>query len=201
MEEDFFKQIDLHASSTTHKVGEKPLIIIDASNVAMRHGKNSFFSVKGLQIVVEYWQKNGHQVVCFLPDYLFSYDQVALKKKLNNLNIKEYKASQMPDNVALLNKLATKGYIVKTPPQDYDDSYCIQYAKRSNAFIVTNDKFRDFILKQPNSEDRLKEQRWVKDHSISFTFNGDEFLPNPDSKLFNKHASYETYKNFPLEEI
>ena len=98
--------------------------------MAMRHGKNSFFSVKGIQIVVEYWQKNGHQVVCFLPDYLFSYDQVALKKKLSNLNIKEYKASQMPDNVALLNTLAAKGFIVKTPPQDYDDSYCIQYAKR-----------------------------------------------------------------------
>ncbi len=98
--------------------------------MAMRHGKNSFFSVKGIQIVVEYWQKNGHEVVCFLPDYLFSYDQVALKKKLSNLNIKEYKASQMPDNVALLNTLAAKGFIVKTPPQDYDDSYCIQYAKR-----------------------------------------------------------------------
>lgn len=67
-------------------------------------------------MVVEYWQKNGHQVVCFLPDYLFSYDQVALKKKLNMLNIKEYKASQMPDNVSMLNNLATKGYIIKTPP-------------------------------------------------------------------------------------
>ena len=56
--------------------------MIDASNVAMRHGKNTLFSVKGLQIVVEYWQKNGHQVVCFLPDYLFSYDQVNMKKRL-----------------------------------------------------------------------------------------------------------------------
>lgn len=31
----------------------------------------------------------------------------------------------MPDNVSLLNNLATKGYIIKTPPQDYDDSYSI----------------------------------------------------------------------------
>ncbi len=107
----------------------------------------------------------------------------------------------MPDNVALLNKLATKGYIVKTPPQDYDDSYCIQYAKRSNAFIVTNDKFRDYVQKKAETDDRLKEQRWVKDHSISFAFNGDEFLPNPDSKLFSKHVSYDAYKQFPLEEI
>jgi Ni,Fe-hydrogenase maturation factor len=48
------------ASSTTQKIGERPLIIIDASNIAMRHGKNSFFSVKGIQIAGEYWQKNGH---------------------------------------------------------------------------------------------------------------------------------------------
>lgn len=174
------------------------MIILDASNIAMRHGHNSFFSVKGIQLVAHYWKMNGHQLVCFLPDYLFSYDQVALKKKLNNMNIKEFKASQMPDNVALLNKLAEKGgYIVKTPPQDYDDSYCIQYAKRQNAYMVTNDKFRDYVAK---SEDKKKEQRWIKDHSISFTFNGDEFLPNPDSMIFSRYSPYEEYKSYPLED-
>lgn len=45
----------------------------------------------------------------------------------------------------LMNKLLLKGFLIKTPSQDYDDSYCIQYAKKSNAFIVTNDKFRDYI--------------------------------------------------------
>jgi Zc3h12a-like Ribonuclease NYN domain len=124
-DEDFFKQIDQIATSTAQSQGEKPLVIVDASNVAMRHGKNSFFSVKGIQLACEYWQKNGHQILCFLPDYLFSYEQVNLKKKLNQLNIKDYKASQMPDNVGLLNTLAAKGYIIKTPPQDYDDSYSI----------------------------------------------------------------------------
>lgn len=196
MDEDFFQQIDKINNITTEK-GEKPLIIVDASNIAMRHGKNSIFSVKGIQIAVEYWQKNGHQVFCFLPDYLFSYDQVNLKKKLHSMKVKTYKASQMPDNMSLLNSMATKGYIIKTPPQDYDDSYSIQYAKRANAFIVTNDKFRDYVTKQ---SDKPKEQKWIKDHSISFAFNGDEFLPNPDSKLFHKFA-LEEYKHFPLDEI
>ena len=35
--------------------------------------------------------------------------------------------------------------MITTPGQDYDDSYCIQYARKQNAFIVTNDKFRDYI--------------------------------------------------------
>ena len=36
---------------------------------------------------------------------------------------------------------------MSTPAQDYDDSYCISYARRENAFIVTNDKFRDYLQK------------------------------------------------------
>ena len=28
------------------------------------------------------------------------------------------------------------------------------------------------------------EQQWIKVHSVSYTFNKDEFLPNPDSKLW-----------------
>jgi Zc3h12a-like Ribonuclease NYN domain len=67
-----------------------------------------------------------------------------------------------------------------------------------NAFIITNDKFRDFLAKQ--KEEKSREQKWIKDHSISFTFNSDEFLPNPDSKLFNKFP-YEEYKHYPLDSI
>ncbi len=43
--------------------------------------------------------------------------------------------------------------LVKTPSQDYDDSYSIQYAKKFNAFMVTNDKFRDHYQK---IEDKIK---------------------------------------------
>lgn len=28
------------------------------------------------------------------------------------------------------------------------------------------------------------EEKWIKSHSVSYTFNKDEFLPNPDSKLW-----------------
>lgn len=72
-----------------------------------------------------------------------------------------------------------------------------------NAFIVTNDKFRDYHRKievQPstNQPEALKrEKAWIKQHTISFTFREDEFMPNPDSKLFQKYA-YQTYKSYPL---
>jgi len=44
------------------------------------------------------------------------------------------------------------------------------------------------------------EQSWVKSHSVSFTFNKDEFLPNPDSKVWqNKGCVYDDYRNYSLD--
>ena len=63
---------------------------------------------------------------------------------------------------------------------------------------MTNDKYRDFIGKQEGASEKSKERKWINDHSISYTFNSNEFLPNPDSKIFNKYA-YEEYKHFPLD--
>lgn len=69
------------------------------------------------------------------------------RKKQAQMGLKNVKVSKLPDSVATLNKMADKGVMVKTPSQDYDDSYCIQYARQSDAFIVTNDKFRDYLRK------------------------------------------------------
>lgn len=142
------------------------------------------------------------------------------------MGLKEVKASQIPDDVALLNKLLAKDLLVKTPSQDYDDSYCIQYAKKLNAFIVTNDKFRDYIdqlsqnlygekvdkkqknQKQQNPKNKEKddkkevrlEQAWIKAHSVSYSFNKDEFLPNPDCRLWEK-CKLDQYRNYTLDLI
>ena len=112
----------------------------------MRYGRDTHFSCKGIQIVIQYWEKNGHPVIGFMPEYLFDYKQVERLKQEAKLG-KTVKASKLPDSVHILNKLAKKGVMVKTPAQDYDDSYCITYAKNNNAFIVTNDKFRDYLRK------------------------------------------------------
>lgn len=149
---------------------------------------------------------NGHKVIAFLPEYLFDFGQVNQNKKLQSMGLKQTKASKLPDSVAVLQKLADQGVMVKTPSQDYDDSYCISYARNENAFIVTNDKFRDYIQKlqvkpSMNTADAIKrEKAWLKQHTISFAFNGDQFLPNPDSKLFASKFKIESYKQYPLSD-
>ena len=114
--------------------------------MAMKHGRDKLFSTKGLHIAINYWMKNGHKVICFLPEYLFDYEQVnrLIKEKQFGNKVKE---SKIPDNVSFLCKMLELGLLVKTPSQDYDDSYSIQYARKFNAFMVTNDKFRDYLAK------------------------------------------------------
>lgn len=65
-------------------------------------------------------------------------------------------------------------------PQDYDDSYSIRYAMQRNGFVVTNDLYRDHVKKIEDKQRKEEARRWLKGHCISFTFVGDEFLPNPD---------------------
>ena len=50
---------------------QKSLILLDASNIAMRHGGNKVFSTKGIEIAMQYFTMNGHRVLSFLPEYLF----------------------------------------------------------------------------------------------------------------------------------
>ncbi len=164
-------------NSKEKKEKEKPLIVLDASNIAMRHGEQKgIYSTKGIQIAIEFFTKSGHKVISFLPDYLF-------KEKDPN---KHGKKRVLPDNLSYLYGLVSKGLVVKSPPQDYDDSYCIQYAKTHNAFIVSNDMFRDYIDNIKDKAERETEKNWRDVKCISFTFIGDEFLPNPDAPFFKQ---------------
>ena len=63
------------------------------------------------------------------------------------MGLGQVKKSKVPDDLPLLHKMMENDLLVSTPSQDYDDAYCINYAKKFNAFMVTNDKFRDVIQK------------------------------------------------------
>ena len=168
---------------------EKPLIVLDASNIAMRHGEQKgIYSTKGIKIVIDFFTKNGHKVISFLPDYLF---------KEKDPSKHSGKKRVLPDDLPYLYGLVSKGLVVKSPPQDYDDSYCIQYAKMHDAFIVSNDMFRDYIDNIKDKTERETEKKWRDIKCISFTFNGDEFLPNPDAAFFKQFSFdiQEYYKN------
>ena len=99
------------------------------------------------------------------------------RKARPGVNVSDF--MMVTTDVALLKKMVKDDLVVLTPPQDYDDSYTIQYAKQKKACIVTNDLFRDHIAKYEGQE-KARVNRWIRSHCISFTFVRDEFLPNPD---------------------
>lgn len=92
------------------------------------------------------------------------------------MGLKQTKAQKLPDSVPTLLRLADEGVMVQTPAQDYDDSYCLDYARRQNAYIVSNDKFRDFLSKielnpgQNKAEQLRAAKSWLQTHTVSFAF-------------------------------
>ncbi|CAM9337356.1 unnamed protein product [Ectocarpus sp. 6 AP-2014] len=157
-----------------------PLVVIDVPNVAMRHGLNKKFSCTGVQMAVEYFRTAGHRVLGFLPDYYLDLKRTNGLERAKKLGVADVKASRLPDDVQLLQRLVDDGLIVSTPPQDYDDSYCIKYAMARDGYVVTNDLYRDHVKGIEGRKKADAARRWIKSHSISYTFVGDEFFPNPD---------------------
>ncbi len=104
--------------SSEPRTGLRP-IVIDGSNVAMGHGRGQTFSVKGIQLVMEYFRARGHrQIVAFLPQY---------RKK-----------SGMSSDPKLLDKMEREGNVVCTPSREtdnarissYDDRFILDYAAK-----------------------------------------------------------------------
>ena len=158
----------------------KPLIVIDGPNVAIKHGQRTRFSCRGIQLVIEYWQAAGHRTLAFVPDSYLNFDRAGGSKRAASLGLSD--AKYVADDVPLLRTLEARGDLVVTPPQDYDDSYAIAYARdRMPACIVTNDMYRDYVESEGRRGRSKKEaDEWRREHLISFTFILDEFLPNPD---------------------
>lgn len=87
---------------------------------------------------------------------------------------------KMPDDVSYLLSLKASNLLFSTPAQDYDDSYALAYARTHGAFLVSNDRYRDQFETCATADDERALDAWLRTHLISFTFVGDEFMPNPD---------------------
>ena len=166
---------------------ESRMIVLDAPNIAMRHGtrgNSKKFSCAGIKLAIDYYQNLGHKVIGFIPDFYLSYENAGKHKRAADIGVGDVRASKTPDDIALLRRLMDEGTLAATPPQDYDDSYCIQYAmSRKGAVIITNDLYRDAVDEVDGKANKNTLRMWFRTHCCSYTFVADEFLPNPDFKF------------------
>jgi len=157
-------------------IKQKP-IVIDGANVAMRYGQGKQFSTNGIRICLNFFQDKcpDATLAIILPEYVLDSNKVSAKKRSGRYT----KAQEVPDNVEYLKTLQAQGIVHITPAQDYDDSYQIEYARRHHGIIVSNDLFRDAIKKlSPLVQHEFAS--WLQSHLVSYTFIGDDFIPNPD---------------------
>ena len=166
---------------------EPRLIVLDAPNIAMRHGERGStkrFSCRGIEIAIEYYQKLGHKVIGFLQDYHLNYEDAGKQKRAAELGVGHAPASKRPDDVALLKRLQDRGLLVGCPSWNYDDSYCIKYAQQhEGSVIITNDLYRDNVNEGATKNQQYARKQWFRAHCCSYIFVGDDFVPNPDFKF------------------
>jgi len=113
-------------------------IVIDGSNVAMSHGKDSVFSAKGIELVVNFFIARGHKkVVAFVPHFRSKYN--------------------MSSDRELLEQLYKSGRLVYTPSREvgctrissYDDAFILDYAATHGGIVITRDNYRDLAHEKP----------------------------------------------------
>ena len=171
---------------------EATLFVVDAANVAMRHGRrgaSATFSTRGIRLCVEYLERKYRRCrfAMFLPEYVLSPKIVAAnsrrrdRARLTTTDLNDV-TKKIPDDLPYLVDLQRKGILHATPSHDYDDSYQLDYARRHNGIIVSNDRFRDAISNAaPDQRNDLT--TFLDTRLLSFAFVEDEFVPNPDFRL------------------
>lgn len=104
------------------------------------HSVNHTFSVRGIAICIEFFEREGHVVKAVLP-------QMRLKQ-------------HMSTDPVLLETLHKQNKVVLTPCKNlpgrnatsYDDRFIMDLAVEFDAAIISNDNYRDLFMENEPSE-------------------------------------------------
>lgn len=151
--------------------GEVEVFNRDAVN-AQRKIPSTF---EGIVKCFEYWKSLGiHNFVGIAPSWWIMHDVAGQNVRM------------VDNTVEMLLHYRNANQICFVPQGEHDDIFIIETALRNDAFVVSNDKYRDHIMtRNLNSE-------WLKERRIGFMFINDEFIPNPDMKHAAMNRRYGT---------
>jgi ribonuclease ZC3H12 len=142
-------------------------IVIDGSNIAMRHGNGRVFSCRGIQIAVDWFHLRGHkEITVFVPQW----------------RRETPRAEYLITEQEILNRLEREGVLSFTPSRRigkksivcYDDRFIVGLATDTNGVIVSNDNFRDL------AEENEKWRKTIEQRLLMFTFANDIFMVPED---------------------
>ncbi|KAK7078168.1 hypothetical protein SK128_017920, partial [Halocaridina rubra] len=151
-----------------HQPPLKP-IIIDGSNVAMRHGNKTVFSCRGLRICVDWFRARGHtEITVFVPSW---------RKEAPRWD------TPIKDQEILL-ELEQENVLVFTPSRvcggkrivSYDDRYILNEAVATGGIVVSNDNYRDLAAESQAF------RKVIEESLLMYSWVNGRFVP-PDDPL------------------
>lgn len=89
--------------------------------------------------------------------------------------VPDYITEDNPKAAETLRRLEQEGVLTTTPSQDSNWAYMLSLAYDGDGCVVSNSSHREMSRGLPRHM-----AIWARSHIISFTFVGDDFLPNPD---------------------
>lgn len=172
----------LTPESIPRSLGTKPIVILDAANLACRVGQVSKVAdIDAVAAAYEYWSRKDHVVKIFVSE------KHAQRTRTNRSQSRPRSRTGIEINLDAVYDLFDDKTVVAIPPQNHDDSYMIEYALRVDGVITSNDMFRDWISKHTLTGQAAK---WVQSHVIAYTFVESMYIPNPD---FNMPSPCDTH--------
>eukprot|EP00095_Tigriopus_kingsejongensis_P002353 maker-scaffold1523_size37540-snap-gene-0.19 protein:Tk02353 transcript:maker-scaffold1523_size37540-snap-gene-0.19-mRNA-1 annotation:"ribonuclease zc3h12b" len=163
-------------------------VVIDGSNVAMAHGligrrgseRRPGFSSRGIQLVVDYFKRRGHQeVTAIIPHFRLK--------------------SGMSEDRHLLEAMERQGNLMTSPSRDlshggyiasYDDRFIVQRATLNGGIVVSNDNYRDLMYEDPKMRDTIDRRL------LMFRFVDLNTLMFPTDPLGSKGPSLDAFLKF-----
>jgi hypothetical protein len=160
-------------------------VVLDAANIG-RSGlekgpreAHAPFDADKLQAAVAYFEALDIDVTAFLPAAM-------VRRRPNKGDSDKSNARMQTESVDTLNGLITSKKVTLVPAGADDDMYVLNYSRENNCFIVSNDFFKDHVVRMKAQNDSLGRsmQLWLDENRSSYTFvEGTHFMPNPGSNL------------------
>lgn len=166
-------------SSSTRPKGSRPIIVLDATNLAKYRGDSMPASCKGIKHAIQYFVKGGHKVITFLPSAFLRSDKLAEVNRLMKLKIGEQGQCEVPNDTYMLNEFIKEGIVKGVTVSEYNEAYCLVYARKNDAILLSNDNFRDHVKKIEGMQEREEVRAWIRTSTFGYQFQGDYFKPNP----------------------
>ncbi|GAW80328.1 hypothetical protein, conserved [Plasmodium gonderi] len=165
----------------------KKIIIIDGKNIGTRYQDNyiRYFDIFRIKVVLDYYKFKEYDVKIVIPEeYIIQGKNINTEENTNRLyyhlhlkNNRQYTEFILTKNDLLFfHHLHILGCLIIQPLENYY-SFCIDLVQKWNSCFVTNVTIAELNTKvHEHVHHPLKN---IAAHFISYTFLGDEFLPNP----------------------